>query len=51
MMAKGDTRCDGEGRILRHDPFPDDPYLETDIGECPGCGMCCGDPDDEDEDE
>ena len=38
-----------EGRLLRHDPQPDDPYLETDVGECPDCGGegckecdCCG---------
>lgn len=22
---------------MRHDAQPDDPYLETDIGECPDC--------------
>lgn len=34
---------------MRHDPQPDDPYLETDIGECPECEGeeckecdCCG---------
>src|SRR5258707_7740611 len=42
------TRCT-DGRLMRHDPQRDDPYLETDIGECPecegeGCGECgcCG---------
>ena len=30
------TRC-VEGRIMRHDPQPDDPYLETDIGRCEVC--------------
>lgn len=35
---KGDTRCI-DGRVLRHDPQPDDPDLETDIGEC---GVCDG---------
>lgn len=29
-------RCEG-GRLMRHDPQPDDPWLETDIGECPDC--------------
>ena len=33
---KGDLRCI-EGRLMRHDPQDDDPYLETDVGECPGC--------------
>jgi hypothetical protein len=27
-----------DGRALRHDPQPDDPYLQTDIGECEKCG-------------
>jgi hypothetical protein len=36
------TRC-VDGRVMRHDPQPDDPYLETDIGKCPGCCEC--DPD------
>ena len=32
------------GRLMRHDPQPDDPYLETDMGECPDCsGGGCGD--------
>lgn len=42
------TRC-VDGRLMRHDPMPDDPYLETDIGKCPecegkGCAECdcCG---------
>lgn len=26
-----------DGRIMRHDPQPDDPGLETDIGECDAC--------------
>jgi len=30
------TRC-VDGRLMRHDPQPDDPYLETDIGQCPEC--------------
>lgn len=30
------TRCI-DGRIMRHDPQPDDPSLETDIGKCPDC--------------
>lgn len=39
---KGDLTCVG-GRIMRHDPQPDDPDLETDIGQCPDCsGQGCG---------
>ena len=34
---KGDTRCD-DGRLMRHDPQPDDPNLETELGKCPDCG-------------
>ena len=30
------TRC-VDGREYRHDPMPDDPHLETDIGQCPDC--------------
>lgn len=30
------TRC-VDGREYRHDPMPDDPYLETDIGQCTEC--------------
>lgn len=42
-MAKGDTRCI-DGRIWRHDPQPDDPYLETEIGPCEECnGEGCKD--------
>jgi hypothetical protein len=26
-----------DGRVMRHDPQHDDPYLETDIGECDDC--------------
>ena len=33
---KGDTRC-VDGRLMRHDPQPDDPDLETDRGVCPDC--------------
>ena len=33
---KVNTRC-VEGRLMRHDPQHDDPYLETDVGECPDC--------------
>ncbi len=29
-------RCE-DGRRMRHDPMPDDPYLETDCGRCPDC--------------
>jgi hypothetical protein len=34
---KGDLRC-VEGRIWRHDPQDEDPYCETDRGECEECG-------------
>ena len=30
------TRC-VDGRTMRHDPQPDDPGLETDIGKCSEC--------------
>jgi hypothetical protein len=30
------TRC-MDGRLMRSDPQHDDPFLETDIGECPEC--------------
>jgi hypothetical protein len=30
------VRC-VEGRLFRHDPQHDDPYLETDVGQCPDC--------------
>jgi hypothetical protein len=34
-----------DGRLMRHDPQNDDPYLETDIGKCPECnGHGCLDP-------
>lgn len=36
---QGYTRCI-DGRLMRHDPQPDDPYLETDRGPCPGCDEC-----------
>ncbi len=40
---KGDLTCVG-GRLMRHDPQDDDPYLETDVGEYPDCsGDGCGD--------
>lgn len=29
-----------EGRLYRHQPFPDDPHFERDVGECPGCSDC-----------
>ena len=44
---KGELRCI-DGRLMRHDPMPDDPYLETDTGKCPDCEgagcvcECCG---------
>ena len=41
---KGNTRC-VDGRLMRHDPQPDDPYLETDRGRCPECdGAGCDAP-------
>jgi len=30
------TRC-VDGRLIRHDPQTDDPYFETDIGQCQEC--------------
>lgn len=42
---KGDLRC-VDGRLMRHDPQPDDPELETDVGQCPECeGKGCYDED------
>jgi hypothetical protein len=42
---KGDLHCI-EGRLYRHDPWPDDPDLETNVGQCPDCsGDGCGDDD------
>lgn len=33
-----------EGRLFRHDPQDDDPYFETDVGQCEDCsGDGCGD--------
>lgn len=32
----GRVRCQ-DGRLMRHDPQPDDPYLETDVGACEEC--------------
>lgn len=41
---KGDLRCE-DGRLMRHDPQPDDPYLETERGICPDCnGRGCEPP-------
>ena len=37
-VMRGDLTCVG-GRLMRHDPQFDDPELETDIGECPDCGV------------
>lgn len=38
------TRC-VDGRLMRSDPQPDDPDLETDIGKCPECdGVGCNNP-------
>ena len=40
---KSNLRC-LEGRLWRHAPQWDDPYLETEIGECPECrGKGCDD--------
>ena len=38
-----------DGRLWRHDPMPDDPYLETEIGMCDECqgrgkGLNCDEP-------
>lgn len=41
------TRCI-EGRTFRHDPQHDDPYLETDVGQCPECDGAGCDTDEED---
>lgn len=44
--AYASTRC-LDGRTMRHDPQPDDPSLETDIGQCEDCdGDGCGVADD-----
>lgn len=41
---KGDLRC-VDGRLMRNDPQPDDPYLQTDRGICPDCnGVGCETP-------
>ena len=42
---KNDLSC-CNGRLMRHDPQPDDPELQTDVGECPDCsGGGCGEQD------
>lgn len=34
-----------DGRLMRHDPQSDDPYLQTDQGKCPDCdGHGCASP-------
>lgn len=34
-----------DGRLMRSDPQPDDPYLQTDMGKCPDCdGRGCEPP-------
>jgi hypothetical protein len=38
-MAKGDVHC-GNRRLWSYDPQPDDPWLETNVGECPWCKDC-----------
>lgn len=42
-----------EGRRMRHDPQPDDPYLETDRGQCEECDGkgCEQEPEDEEDSE
>lgn len=40
----GRFRCE-DGNLMRHDPQHDDPYLETNVGQCPECrGKGCPDP-------
>lgn len=40
---KGHITCIN-GRLMHHTPQPDDPDLETDMGECPDCsGDGCSD--------
>ena len=36
---------------MRHDPQPDDPDLETDVGECEECGGIGCDTEDDEEDD
>ncbi len=36
MTYRYETHC-VDGRLMRHDPMPDDPYLQTDVGKCPDC--------------
>lgn len=44
-------RCE-DGRLMRHDPQSDDPYLETDRGKCPDCdGKGCKEPEEGEPDE
>lgn len=41
LALNGLFRCE-DGRRMQHRPQHDDPYLETDIGECPDCaGKWC----------
>lgn len=41
---RGKTHC-VDGRLMRSDPQPDDPYLQTDRGVCPDCdGRGCEPP-------
>lgn len=41
-------RCE-DGRLMRHRPFPDDPYFEHDVGKCPRCdGKGCPEYEEED---
>ncbi len=39
MLSFRSVRCE-DGRLFRHDPQDDDPYLETDIGPCPDWPEC-----------
>ena len=39
MNESRPTRCI-DGRLWRHYPQADDPYLEIDVGPCPGCEEC-----------
>jgi hypothetical protein len=43
MTVLKSFRC-VEGRLYRHEPQTDDPYLETDVGQCPDFeGVGCQD--------
>ncbi len=38
MRARDRATSCVDGRLMRHDPQPDDPSLQTDVGQCPDCG-------------